>query len=371
MTLGARVRSSVRMMRGAHVRSIVQALRVRTFVAWACIGVIVFAQSLAQPIASSGTHAIVEGPVAYSFAAMGSVVKESDHSTRNMLRSIGNSPARLIVHFDLLPQSNASCNAAATARRRDALDASTKPIVPVVSASEWAACGEQVTDPAERLARVGDALFSGDESLGQSRLRWTSQSSVPRFHRYRENLRWQIGNVLFVVLNLPDNNNNFRFGAGRNGEFEERLVANRAWLERAFRLAIERRLGGIVIFVDAAPRFGLPLRTPDSRTADRDGYYEWKLTLRDLTSTFQGQVLLVQGHVVPQSSPLIEPDHPLRDASGKTIAHFTRVALPDAAGGASWLRIDVEPKDPKLFRISIERVFDDPSGELYGPARVK
>ena len=35
------------------------------------------------------------------------------------------------------------------------------------------------------------------------------------------------------------------------------------------------------------------------------------------------------------------------------------------------MRVDVEPKDQKIFRISTERVFDDPSGELYGPARMK
>ncbi len=338
----------------------------------AFIAVSCFASSaFPQPASSADAGAAAEASSAFSFAATGSVINESDRGTRTLLRAIADSPARFIVHFDLSPPSGAPCSAGDIERRREALDASAKPIVPVVAASEWSVCGGLASDPQERLARVGDALFGSEESLGQSRLRWARQSSVPRFHRYRENLRWQMGNVLFVVLNLPDNNNNFRFGAGRNGEFEERFVANRAWLERAFRLAIERRLAGIVIFVDAAPRFGLPMRAPDPRAPERDGYYEWKATLRDLTSSFKGQVLLVQGHVVPQSAPLTEPDHPMRDASGKPLSHFTRIALPDVSSNSTWLRIDVEPKDPKLFRISIERVFDDPSGELYGPARVK
>lgn len=325
----------------------------------------------AQPGASSDASAVVERPSPFSFAVMGNVIGDSDRGMRTALRAIEESPARFIVHFDLSPPSGASCSGAAIDRRRDALDARSKPVVPVIAASEWSACGAPVADPEERLARVGDTLFGSDQSLGQSRLRWVRQSSVPRFHRYRENLRWQTGNVLFLVFNLPDNNNNYRFGAGRNGEFEERLVANRVWLERAFRFAVERRLAGIVIFVDAAPRFGLSMRTPDLRSRERDGYYEWKVTLRDLASSFKGQVLLVQGHVAAQAPPLNEPDHPLREAGGKALTHFTRVALPDVASGASWLRIEVEPKSPKLFRIGTERVFDDPSGELYGPARVK
>ncbi len=343
------------------------------FAALACIASTALQVSLAATMtqAKTSSDAGVERANAFSFAVIGSAIDNSDRGTRTVLRAIDESPASFIVHFDLSSPSSGSCGAAAIDRRRVALDASIKPVVPVVAASEWSACGGLVTDPEERLARVGDALFGGDESLGQSRLRWARQSSVPRFHRYRENLRWQTDNVLFVVLNLPGNNNNFRFGAGRNGEFEERQLANRVWLERAFRFAAERRLAGIVIFVDGAPRFGLPMRTPDLRGHERDGYYEWKATLRDLTSSFKGQVLLVQGHVVPQSPPTGEPDHPLRDATGKSFAHFTRVALPDVASGGSWLRIDVVPKSPRLFRIATERVFDDPSGELYGPARVK
>lgn len=329
------------------------------------------AMAVAEPIAATDTGANAEGPIAFSFAVVGNVAGDSARGGRTVLRAIDESPASFIVHFDLSPPSGASCGESAVDRRRDALDARSKPVVPVVAASEWAACGARVPDPDERLARVGATLFGSDESLGQSRLHWARQSSVPRFRRYPENLRWQTGNVVFVVLNLPDNNNNFHFGAGRNGEFEERSIANRVWLERAFRYAAERRLAGVVIFADAAPRFGLPMRAPDLRSHQRDGYYEWKATLRSLVTSFKGQVLLVQGHRAAHAPSSGGPDHPLRDASGKVLTHFTRIALPEVSSGAAWLRIEVKRRGPRLFRIETERVFDDPSGELYGPARVK
>jgi hypothetical protein len=232
-----------------------------------------------------------------------------------------------------------------------------------VAAAEWSSCGKAVHDPFERLEHLGDVLFNSDASLGQQRMQWLRQSAMPRFKRYRENLRWQSGNVLFTTINLPDNNNNFRIAAGRNGEFEERLVANRAWLDRTFRIAAERRVVGIVLFIDAAPRFDVAMRVPDPRTRERDGFYEWKLAFRDVVSAYKGQVLLVQGRYAKDASRPVEVDRPLKDGSGRTIANFARIALTDNAD-PRWLRVTVDPADPKLFSVMSERIFDDPSGEL-------
>jgi len=306
----------------------------------------------------------------FAFAVVGSAVAggtggEADRGTVPLLRAIDGSDARFAVHFDLSAASAASCSDASLARRRALLDASAKPVVPVAAAAEWAHCGQAAGDPLERLEHLGDVLFAGDESPGQARLSWVRQSSVPRFRRYRENLRWQVGPVLFATINLPDNNNNFRLGAGRNGEFEERLVANRAWLDRTFRLASERRLAGIVVFVDAAPRFSAPLRAPDLRAHERDGFYEWKVALRDFVPAFKGQVLLVQARYAAGLSRPPGVDQPLEDAQGRTIANFSRIALAEGAD-LRWMRIDVDPQSRKVFRVSAERIFDDPSGELYG-----
>ncbi len=85
--------------------------------------------------------------------------------------------------------------------------------------------------------------------------------------------------------------------------------------------------------------------------------------------SFKGQVLVVQGHGTPQAGRPPDLDHPLRDAAGKPLANLTRLALPEAVGEARWLRVEVIPRGQHLFRVTVERVFDDPSGELYGPGR--
>ena len=314
--------------------------------------------------ARSGSGSDEAAAAAYSFAVVGTAV-DTDRSTSTLIRAIAEAPVRFVVHFDLSAPSDGSCADAAGERRRAMLDASGKPVVPVLAAAAWSDCGTARSDPLERLERIGDLLFGGGESLGRSRLPWVRQSTMPRFARYRENLRWQSGRVLFATFNLPDNNNNFRLGAGRNGEFEERLVANRAWLERTFRIAAERRLAGVVVFVDAAPRFGAPLRTPDTGSRERDGFYEWKVAFREFVSSFKGQVLLVQARR-PTGVTTMEPDRPMQDAGGKTIPNLIRIAVDDGVD-LRWWRIAVDAKDPAVFRVARERAFDDPSGELYGP----
>lgn len=302
----------------------------------------------------------------FTFAVVGTATDRDDRSTVPLLRAIDGSGSSFVVHFELSAPSPTSCGDAALERRRAVLDASPRPVVPVTGASQWAACGRETTDALDRLDRVGDLLFGADQSLGQERLPWSRQSGIARFHRYRENVRWQVGGILFATLNLPDNNNNFRIGAGRNGEFEERVVANRAWLDRTFRLATERRAVGVVLFIDASSRFSAPMRAPDSRARERDGFYEWKVALRERVPAYKGQVLLVQSRLPADVTAPQVFDQPLRGAAGHPIGNLTRVAIADAAGDQRWLRIDVDPADPRVFRPTVERSFDDPSGELYG-----
>lgn len=330
--------------------------------------------ALAVVPAATAAPADVDGPVDRGqvvFAVLASDTTTDPDRTALAIRAIDDGDARFVVHFERDGAAPTVCDDRGLERRRSLLDASAKPAVPVIGATEWAECAPSAGDPFERLQRVADAFYGSDESLGRDRMPWARESALPRFRRYRENLRWQAGRVLFATLNLPANNNDYRIGAGRNGEFEERVVANRAWLERTFRIATERRLPAVVLFVDAAPRFGTPLRMPDSRLRERDGYYEWKVAMRELASAFKGKVLLVQGRDARDLEAPPPLDHPLRDAAGHPVENLYRIAAPPLAVDGAWMRIDVEPTHATPFRVSMERVFDDPTGELYGPSRTK
>lgn len=328
----------------------------------------VFWPSTVRAQSASAVDPSTAGARTFGFAIVATATDRDGGPTRALLRAIDGSASRFVVHFERSAASDASCSDASIDRRAQLLDASAKPAIPVTGASQWAACGRDGSGALERLDRVGDAYFGGDESLGRTRLSWSRQSATARFRRYRENVRWQLGKVVFATINLPDNNNNFRAAAGRNGEFEERLVADRAWLDRTFRLATERKAAGIVLFVDASARFAAPLRPPDSRSSERDGYYEWKLALRERAQAFRGQVLLVQTRYAAGVAPPEAFDHPLHDVAGRSLDNLTRVAIAEATGDQQWLRIDVDAGDPRVFNPTVERVFDDPTGELYGAA---
>ncbi len=76
------------------------------------------------------------------------------------------------------------------------------------------------------------------------------------FRSFRENVRLSLGNILLVGLNVPGDNNHYRNEGGRNGEFEDRREANRQWLARAFSLAQQHGMSGIIIVAHGDPQFG-------------------------------------------------------------------------------------------------------------------
>jgi hypothetical protein len=164
-----------------------------------------------------------------------------------------------------------------------------------LTADDWASCVNNRGKSAaiERLNRVRELFFSEKFSLGGSRIPVIRQSLTPKFRSYAENTRWIFRNVLFVTINLPENNNNYLPEAGRNSEFEDRLIATEDWLQKVFTFAERRKLNGIVLFSD-----GNPLNAPSDESlamlkGKRDGFQEVRKQLTRLASGFQGQILIV------------------------------------------------------------------------------
>lgn len=149
----------------------------------------------------------------------------------------------------------------------------------------------------ERLAQLRSLFWMGDSSLGRRALKLERQSDMPAFPAYRENVRWEMGGVLFAGLNLPGSENNFygvdiasRDRKGPVAEYLERSTANRAWLGEAFAIARDRNLPGILIVAHGNPGF-------EAWSAGRaeTGYLDFLTQLRDETQKFPGQVVLVHG----------------------------------------------------------------------------
>jgi len=265
----------------------------------------------------------------------------------------------LIIHAGGIKGDTESCGDAVLGARLRALDDSPAPVLYVPGETDWAECQKPVNgrfDAVERLNRLRELFFPVDTTLGRRTIPVVRQSDQAMFRSFRENVRLVEGNVMVVGLNLPGDNNHYRSEGGRNGEFEDRREANRQWLGRAFSVATQRDLPGILVVAHADPMFGNgwekrgkpSLLDGFLRRGTRDGYLEFKRQLRDLTAKFPGQVLLVHA-----SDSGFSVDKPLRDTAGKVIGNFTRVALP-IGNPSRWVELTVSPGTRSVFQVEVQ-----------------
>jgi hypothetical protein len=216
------------------------------------------------------------------------------------------------------------------------------PLIYTPGDNEWTDCerGGGNYEAQERLARLRQLFHGDDFSLGRKRLRLERQSSDPRYAMYREHARWQSGPLLLLTLNVPGSHNNIIDPQQPGGEYLARNAAVLEWLNGGFRIARERQLAGIVIFMHADPGF-----EKAGRGKPAPGYAALLKQLTAQTRAFPGQVLLVHG-----DSHYHRIDHPLRDpASGARLDNFTRLEV-HGSPFMGWIRISADATWPELFR---------------------
>lgn len=196
--------------------------------------------------------------------------------------------------------------------RRDLIDDAKRPMIVAPAGSDWTECKNSAgkRNPIERLNRMRELFFGEPRSLGQDTLALTRLSTSPRFRSYAENAHWEIGKVLYATINLPANNNHFLPEAGRNNEFEDRLVANRFWLNRLFSLARTDKVEAIVLFSEGDAKSALEptgLRALLRRDPQgRDGFAETRKQIVTLAQKFKGKVLLVDSATHAKATPVID-----------------------------------------------------------------
>jgi len=254
------------------------------------LAAVLVAPAFAQPV----------GDLRYNFAVIGSRAYADDVRLRDTLTQLDGANLAFVVAQGIKP-ANAPCNDTSYLRRREELDASKHGLVISVAATDWASCGQAdgTTTALARLTRVRELFFPDEFSFGATRIPLVRQSTEAKFQNFVENARWEIGSVMFATINLPANNNNFVTAAGRNGEFEDRLIANREWLRRVFTTATLKNASAVVLFADANP-----MAKPGD--APRDGFAETRRHLQMLASRFKGRVLIVHAQAEPEAPAVIQ-----------------------------------------------------------------
>lgn len=239
----------------------------------------------------------------------------------------------LLIHLGNLKGENERCDDALYMRRRELLDSSLVPLVLLPGDNDWADCALRAAGgfaPFERLTRLRELFFERPESLGATRISLSRQSETSRFRDYPENARWVADGLVFVTVNVPGGKNNFQRGAGRNGELEERALANNAWLRQAFSIATRDNARAIIVAFHGDPDFSrLDI---DDRN---DGYAGFKQQLVQLAGHFQGQILLLHGSEKPVQDQVLT-------AGGKRLSNVMRVGVHGSHAGDSWLHIEYQ-----------------------------
>ena len=195
-------------------------------------------------------------------------------------------------------------------------------------------------------------------------MRLTRQSENTQYAKFRENMRWTYGDVLFVTLHMVGSNNNMGRTPNMDAEYTERNEANLAWMRQGFDLAKGSSSKAVMIIAQANPRFentwppiaqkrymlaGLGIKPPKKRKVT--GFDEFLRALEKETLAFGKPVVYVHGdtHTFRVDKPLFG------STSRRMIENFTRVetiGYPDT----HWVRVTIDPTDPNIFRIRQEIV---------------
>jgi len=281
-------------------------------------------------------------PDAFSFAVMGDTPYTPAETVEylKMLEDINEAPVAFTIHVGDIKGGEA-CSDELYAERKREFDASAHPFIYTPGDNEWTDCRRQYMgsmDPLERLARLREIFFAGDESLGRTRIPLEVQDKCADeacgCPAYRENRAWLRGGVRFVTLNIPGSDNNVGFDKASDAEAKCRDQANLAWLERWVAVAArESATRALVVAIQADP-------WDNKRHA-----FDWLLkALPESAQRLRGRTLLF----VHGDTHLLRMDQPFKDSLGYPIPNLLRLET-WGSPFVGWIQVTVDPSDPHLF----------------------
>ncbi|ACR29512.1 Hypothetical protein bglu_1g24340 [Burkholderia glumae BGR1] len=301
----------------------------------------------------------------YGFAVLSGVLAgpADEPAAQRLLAAIARDRGVAFVVYDgNLKGPHEVCSDAVYDARVALLKSSRVPVFYVPGQADWAACATREAggyDAVERLDYLRQTFLSDSESFGVTPQPLTRESEVARFRPFRENIRWTQGDTVFVAINAPSPNNRYLTAGGRNGEFEDRAIANAFWIDHSAEFAKRRNARALVILVEGDPQFERYererfawLRFGHTR---RDGFLEFKRALVKATSTFHGTILVIHASDEALRGGF-RIDQPLHDEKGDRINNLTRIAIAPRDPFAQWIRITVNPARRPMFGVSVQAV---------------
>lgn len=315
-----------------------------------------------------------------SFAIASDVVnKPADEATlQQMLDAIGRDRNTSFIVYDGNLKSEAEpCRDTLYNTRQQIFDSSRKPVVLLPGGNDWASCNISQAgsyDPVERLDFIRQLFFGDSNSLGQTPISVIRESDVARFRPFRENVRWQANGIAFIGLNAPAPNNHYSTAGGRNGEFEDRSVANAFWLEHAVETARRADMRAVVVILQGDPDFARYERRDrfawlrfSRGDTSRDGFLELKRSLVKAAESFRGPMIVIHNSGTPIAKGF-RIDQPLHNDKGAVVANLTRIAIGLKNPQSQWLEVESDLNWRPPFRVRVRDVTIRSNTQVQGPA---
>ncbi|MBI4204549.1 MAG: metallophosphoesterase [Betaproteobacteria bacterium] len=293
---------------------------------------------------------------------------ESEAKFPHLMDEVNRANLAFVVHIGDFKGGSSQCDDGIFKQRKEQFDASRHPFVYTPGDNDWLDCYRPKAggyDPVERLAKLREIFFQGNQSLGQRKLTVKRQSDSPQFSKFRENVRWTYGNVLFVTLHMVGSNNNLGRVPEADAEYRERNAANLAWLKEAFDVARREGNRAVAIFMQANPLFEyrLPSRRERAlrvRPAPKRpfGFTDFMSALEVEVLAFGKTVVLLHGdtHYFRVDKPLFRSKEAGPRDWGRLIENFTRVETFGFPEG-HWVRVIVDLNDSHVFTFK-EQIVD-------------
>ena len=261
---------------------------------------------------------------------------EEERKTDLLFEEMDSEQLAFVVHVGDIKSGISPCTDELFLREKERFEDSANPLVYVPGDNEWTDCARTGYDPIERLERLREIFFRGDESLGIEKIPLTRQSAD-----YPENVRWSYGGVTFLGLNVPGPNNNRDEAPG---EYERRNEANLEWMRKGFDRAAAEESSAVMIVLQGNPGFELP---PEERT----GYNDMLAALEEETVAFGKPGVLVHG-----DTHTFRIDKPMTSStSGERVENFTRLET-FGSPMVGWVRAGVDTSAPEVFTFEPETV---------------
>jgi hypothetical protein len=318
------------------------------------------------PLYAKAAAPLRHEPPPFAFAVLSGVMRDNadEPDARRLIDAIGlDRSVAFTVYDGDIKGPDELCTDELYRRRGDLLAAARTALVFVPGENDWVRCNSEKAgnfDPVERLDFLRQELLPDTNSLGQAPLALTRESEVPRFRTFRENARWTSADIAFITINAPNPNNRYLTAGGRNGEFDDRALANTFWIEHAVEYAKRHDARAVVVFMEGDPQFTRDLHDRFAwlhfeRSRERDGFREVRRALAKAASGFNGVIVVV--HASQTALPYgFHIDRPLRDADGKLVPNVTRIAIAPPERLTQWVRIEIDPNRRPMFRVNLAGV---------------